>query len=365
MPPVLGLMTTVLLGSSTPAASRIAAEAPEAASEDDAKGGAYRAPTWAPAMRAALLDALEGYPGRLGLQIVDVARREAFGHRAEVPMYLASGVKLAFMIAAFREIEAGRLHLGETLRYGDDDVRDGAPRVNRLRPGQSVRVAELLEHMMRFSDNAASDLLVKRMGLDTVSRALVEEGIDGFGPITRMIDVRRGVFRALDVRADDLDPFTVRRIRWTRIWDPQIRRLERAMGRPPHSLDKAQMLAAYERFYATGVNRAPMRAVALIFERLLEGTLVSSQASRAMLALMDGARTSRNRLLGRLPRNARVAHKTGSQYLRFCDLGVVFLEEGPLVISMCTEQGELQPSERLMATVARRAYDLAREARKP
>lgn len=326
----------------------------------------------APAPWTAELDAeldrrLKRYPGKLGIFVHDVERDDRFGRNAHVPMYLASGVKLAFMTAAYAAMASGALRLDETLPYTTDDLRDGAPRANKHRLGRPIPVRTLLEWMMRSSDNAASDLFIDRLGVEFVQATLDEQGLLGFGPISRLIEVRRGIYRQLDPRADDLSPAQIRKIRWTPIWDPQLRRLERELGRPPRSFSRQDLFDAYDRFYATGVNRAPMSEVGRLLEKIVRGTLVSAEASAQMLALMSGARTSRHRLLGRLPRGTPVVHKTGSQYLHFCDLGIVFLpragakhpQGAPLVVTMCTEAGELEASEALMAAAARKAYDLA------
>lgn len=312
-----------------------------------------------------------GRDGRISVSAVDVVRQERFGFRDHVPMYLASGVKLAFMTAAFAAIEAGRLGFDEQLPYTEDDLRDGAPRLNKHPVGSTLPVRTLLANMMQYSDNAASDLFVDRLGPDFIARTLVEQGLDEFGPISRLIEVRRGFYRELDPRADDLSAKQIRGIRWTPIWDRQLRRLERELGVPPRSFTRRQIQAAYERFYATGVNRAPMRAVAKLLYRMVSGELVSKDASARMLELMLGAKTSRNRLLGRLPRGTPVAHKTGSQFLRFCDLGVVFLPRpsdseraDPIVIAACTERADLRRAERAIAISARLIHDAARARRR-
>lgn len=331
-------------------------------------------PSWATEMDTLLRERMKRFKGEFAVHVVDVERGEAYGYRDDVPMYLASGIKLAFMLTVYRAIESGELALTTELTYGEDDLRDGAPELNHQPLNQTYTVEQLLTWMMRASDNAASDLFVDRLGLKAVDQALVDEGIVGFGPLVRLIDVRRGIYRILDARADDLHPREIRKIRWTPIWRPQLRRLEKALGRSPRSFDEKAIHAAYMKFYATGVNRASMKAVAILFRRMLEGTLVSKEASRAMLELLAGARTSEKRLLGRLPRNSDVAHKTGSQYLRFCDLGIVFLpiprkapdQKGPpLIVTMCSKDAELTSAERLMAAVARRAYDMALAERKP
>jgi len=300
------------------------------------------------------------FKGRIAAYVSDPYRGYRWGYNDDVPYYLASGVKIAFMVEVFRQREQGQLTFDETITYGEQNIRDGAPRVNKQRMGAKLSISTLLDWMMRSSDNAASDMLAGRVTLPKVNRGLIEEGIEGFSPLTFLIDVRRGIYRELDVSADDLTPPQVRKIRWTRIWDPQLRALEERLGKPSRLYSRDELFAAYERFYQTGVNRAEMRSVGLLFEKMAHGELVSERASQEMLTLMAAARTSTHRLLGKLPRGTKVAHKTGSQYTKVCDLGIIFLPDNtPLVVTCCTDGGLVPDAEHAIASMARAAYDVA------
>lgn len=307
----------------------------------------------------------EKFEGRVAAYVSDPHRGVKWGYAADVPFYLASGVKLAFMLEAFRQRELGMLSFDEELVYTREDVRDGATRINRKRFGSRIRVGKLVEWMMVASDNAASDMIARRVSLPRVHEGLRSQGIEGFTPLTYLVDVRRGVYRELDPSADDLTASQVRKIRWTKIWKPQLRELERSLGKPPNTFSRSDLWAAYERFYATRVNHATMEAVGLFLEKMVRGELVSEKASDEMFALMSRAKTSSRRLLGRLPKRAQVAHKTGSQFRRLCDLGVVTLRDrSPLVVAVCTSGGPVAAAERVVAEIARRAYDVAHRSRR-
>ncbi len=314
---------------------------------------------WAAAMRQEVKKAKKSFPGVLYFYVSDPSRGHRFGYREDEPAYLASGVKIAFMVEAFRQREAGTLSFDKKVTYSASDIRDGATRINPRRLGSRFKVRDLLTWMMQASDNAATDLVAKTVGLRQTTASLVADGIRGFTPLTYMVDVRRGIYRELDIRADDLRAIDIRTIRWTPIWEPQIARLTALVGRPRGTYSRADLFAAYDRFYATRVNRAPMKAIGTILERILAGTMVSEKASREMLALMMGARTSTKRILGRLPAGTRVAHKTGSQFRQLCDLGIIFLKEDhPVVVAACLEGGGVHAAEAIVARLARKAYDL-------
>ncbi|MBK8010915.1 MAG: serine hydrolase [Deltaproteobacteria bacterium] len=315
---------------------------------------------WAQAMKETVETLGRRFPGRFGIVVSDVDRGFRYGHNEDRAFYLASAVKLAFMIEVFRQRERGHLRFEDTLTYGPEDIRDGSPRLHDVAEGSKVTIAELLDLMIRSSDNAASDLLSRHVGLENIERGLRDEGLKGFSRLTYMIDVRRGVYRGVDVRADDFTPFEVRALRWTPVWEPQVAKLNETLGVPEGTYTKADLLLGYDRFFATGVNRAPLRSIGRLFERMLTGKLVSRKASLEMLELLTGARTSTARILGRLPPGTLVAHKTGSQWQHLCDMGVIQLpDKSPLIVAACAEKGEPDPSERLVARLARRAYDLA------
>lgn len=321
---------------------------------------AWRQAPWASDLDLEIGRVKRSFSGSIAIYASDPDHGVRYGHNAGQSSYLASGVKIAFMVEVFRQAHRGELSLDEEVVYGPEHIRDGAPIVNKKPQGARFKIRELLSWMMQSSDNAASDMLASRVGLDKINEGLREQGFDGFTPLVALIDVRRGVFRELDVHADDLTPLEIRTIRWTPVWDPQVNKLTELLGKPRGTYKKQDLLDAYERFYATGVNRARLDTVGAILEAMWRGQLVSPDASRQMLELMSHAKTSQRRILGRLPKGTRVAHKTGSQWERICDLGIIYLpDDRPLVLAACLAGGNDRiGAEEALARVARKAYDL-------
>ena len=223
---------------------------------------------------------------------------------------------------------------------------------------------DLLGFMVQSSDNIATDMIGRHLGIDAINEGLAAQGFDGFNTLTYLIDVRRAIYRHLAITADDLTPLTVRTIRWTPIWDPQVLRLNTELGLATGALDTDKLLAAYNAFYAQGLNHARVDSVCAIFEAMERGTLVSTKASEEMYALLRGSRTSTARLLGKLPPGTPVAHKTGSQYQRVCDFGIIQLpDRSHLIAGGCATALDPRFSENAIATLARAAYDVANQVR--
>ena len=301
------------------------------------------------------------FKGRIAVYVIDPELKLRAGHDFERPSYLASGVKIAFMVEVFRQAHEGRLSLDEELTYEPSDLRDGAPRLNKKPFGSRFKIRELLEFMIKHSDNAASDMLARRVGIHNINHGLRVLGFDGFTPITPLIDVRRGIFREVDLHADDLTPLQIRTVRWASGWTSQAAKLNEVLGKPPGTYTKDDLQAAFHRYYATETNCVRLDSAAAILEQLALGKLISAEASAAMLALLTDTKTSRNRILGKLPRNLKVAHKTGSQWERICDLGIITLPDGhPLVFTACLAGGDDRNlAEATLAELARHAYDQA------
>jgi beta-lactamase class A len=304
------------------------------------------------------------FKGRIALFVSDPKLGVRVGVDHERPSYLASGVKVPFMVEVFRQVHQGTLSLDEELVYDADAIRDGAPRMNQKPLGSKVKVRELLTLMIKDSDNAASDMIARRVGLENINRGLEEEGFVGFTPLTYLIDVRRATLRAVDLRADDLSPQEIRDVRWVVGWDSQAKKLAELCGRPAGTYKGKDLIAGFDRFYETDVNSARLDAVAMLLERIVKKELVSADASRQMLDLMTNTHTSRNRILGKLPAGLTVAHKTGSQYERICDLGIIFLSpDEPLVFTACLAGGnDRNLAEATLADLARDAVDAAMPA---
>ena len=314
---------------------------------------------WPGALQTTVVRAYRGFPGEIHLYVKDVASGVRYTHNAATPAYLASGVKILIMAELFRQIEAGLVSPQEELEYRPEDVRDGSPLLNYVPIGTRLKVRILLEAMIQQSDNTATDMVARRVGIENVNRGLAAMGIEGFGPVTTLFDVRRLVYRYLDPRIADLAPRTMRSIGFARGAKARVLRIAQVLGLPPGSFTVGDLDRAYQAYYATGANSASMEAMGQLLEGIVQGNVVTSSASRAMIELLKGTQTGARRITALLPPSTPVAHKTGTQYRRTCDIGIVFLPgELPVIFSMCIKGGALAQREAILARTARNTYDL-------
>jgi beta-lactamase class A len=346
----LGLLSVALvslslgLGSATPA---------------EAKSGPYFA-SWPAELQTTILKMYRTFRGELMLYVEDVPSGVVFEHNAATPTYIASVVKLPFMIELFRQIQQGSVSLDEEIVYTADDLRDGSPVFNYVKVGTSVRLRVVLEAMIQQSDNAASDMIARRVGIARVNEGMKALGYSGFGPITSLIDVRRLIYAQLDPRVNDLTPAEIRAIGFAKGHEARVLKITDLLGELPGTYAIPDIDTAFRRYYASGYNSASMRQIGHVLRDLANGHLVDARASEQMLEVMLGTMTGPKRITSYLPPGTPVAHKTGTQYQRICDVGLFYVaKDHPVVFAGCTKfQRQRSQAEEVLARAARRTFEL-------
>ncbi|MBK8010914.1 MAG: serine hydrolase [Deltaproteobacteria bacterium] len=297
------------------------------------------------------------FPGEIALWVKDLSTGQRYTFNAATPMYLASGIKLLVLAALFRQVEAGKIDLDQEVTYTPKDVRDGAPLLNYTRFGAKLSVRTLAEAMIQRSDNAATDLIIDKVGLEAVEQEIRNLELPNMGRITTLLDVRRLVYRSIDRRLANLSPIEIFELGVTRPLDARLDRVSERLGEPPGTFTVVDYVRAFDRYYAQGLNTAPIESMALFVEKLVAGQVVSQASSQAMLEIMLGTRTGRRRIRAGLPVGTDIAHKTGTQFRRICDFGLFFMpDHRPIVLIACIKGGRKARAEQVIAHLAQRTY---------
>src|SRR5947207_1017957 len=205
----------------------------------------------------------------------------------------ASTIKVAILLAVYAEIDSGRLVPQSRLHVRNRflSAYDGSPfRVLADRDadsevhaaiGKTMRVSELALHMIAMSSNLATNLLLDLIGLDAVQRTIDRFGLTG-------LDVRRGV--------EDEKAFE-------------------------HGI----------------INRVTADGLVALLWLIAEERAYSPALSRQMLDILHQQEFKKG-IPARLPREVRVAHKTGDISTVAHDAGVVYAPgRKPYVIAILSE----------------------------
>ena len=242
---------------------------------------------------------IENIENGSGAKAIAVALRDAesgfeLHYHADRWFHAASTIKVPILLGVFAAIDRGellphsRVHVRnrflsvvEDIPFRVESGRDSNSAVHNA-IGKMMRVDELAYHMITTSSNLATNLLLSVTGTDAVNRTLrelhVEEGID----------LKRGV-------EDEL---------------------------------------AFEK----GINnRVTANGLLRLLVLLAEGKAFSPALSRRMMDILHGQEFNQG-IPARLPKGARVDHKTGEISTVAHDAGVVYLpKRKPYALVVLTE----------------------------
>jgi len=236
-------------------------------------------------------------------------------YKADRWFHAASTIKVPILLGVFAAIDRGdllphsRVHVRnrflsvvENVPFRVESGRDANSAVHNA-IGKMMRVDELAYHMITTSSNLATNLLLGVIGPDAVNRTLKELDVDDG------IDLKRGV-------EDEL------------AFDKGINNMVTADG------------------------------LLRILVLLSEGKAFSPALSRRMMDILHGQEFNQG-IPARLPKGARVAHKTGEISTIAHDAGVVYLpKRKPYVLVVLTEwEPEGSGRSRTIAAISHTIYE--------
>ncbi|RYF25255.1 MAG: serine hydrolase [Comamonadaceae bacterium] len=295
---------------------------------------------WARAMHRELERFARQEGTRFGVYVHDLASGQRMSFHGDERWYLASSVKVPVAIAVLRAVERGDFSLETPLTLRAGDYVDGAGITNRQPVGAALTVRWLLEQMIIYSDNTASDMLIGLVGIreaNAVTQLLVPTGLER---ITSLADVRRHAYGQLTPEADHLSGADFLVLKQQRSDADVKAALARLVHVPPSKLRAMSLTQAYEAYYADGLNSGRLDAYGDLLVQLVDGLALNAQHTAYLLGVMERVKTGPRRIKAGLPAGARFAHKTGTQRARTCDSGLVTVpraaQERRVIVVACT-----------------------------
>lgn len=241
--------------------------------------------------------------GRLGVALIDAEGRTLFAHRADERFAMCSTFKLA-LAAMF----VGG-HDRTPLRITRADLMGNSPYSGQMLAGGEISIEGAGEHIVTDSDNAAANLLLRRLG----------------GP-------------------------------------EEYTRRVRAWGDPVTRLDRYE-LGLNENAQGDPRDTTSPAAIAGTMRRLVLGDLLDAPARERFRGWLMGTRTGPRRIRAGLPAGWTMGHKTGTCGTAFNDVAFFRTPRGneyvlAVYLDRPTVPGEL--AEAAMADVARLAARVVR-----
>lgn len=247
-----------------------------------------------------ILETIQNFPGRAGLYCQDLESGREWAVRGEEPFEAASVIKLPILAEVFRQLEAGEAREDEVFTVREEDKLPSCGALSYLHSGLAVTLSDLAVLMIILSDNTATNLLIRRLGMDKINSTIRKMGM------------------------------TVTCLR-RRLFDSEA--AARGVKNTVSPGEMGRLLAA-----------------------LYRGEVVSPAASARMLEIL-----SDQRLNGKIPfwldGRVKCAHKTGEDSGITHDVGIVYAPR-PFVLCVCGDPVDPPALNAAMADIARQ---LARE----
>jgi beta-lactamase class A len=121
---------------------------------------------------------IAGFPGTLGVAVRNLDTGEAFAVNGDTRFPTASLIKVAVMVEVYHQMAEGRLRRGQTVTLHESDKAGDEPVVlNQLHDGLRLTIPDLLALMIAYSDNTATNLLVRLAGTASIDRRMESYGL--------------------------------------------------------------------------------------------------------------------------------------------------------------------------------------------
>ncbi len=252
--------------------------------------------------------------GRVGVaaEVLETGEWVALNAREHFPMQ--SVYKLPIGMAVLAQVDDGKLRLEQQVRVEKSDfVRSGqhSPIRDRNPNGVELTLREVLRFAVSESDGTASDVLLKVVGVDAVTKYLNELGINELVVANT----------EKEIGSD---------------WETQYR------------------------------NWASPDGAVQLLKRLHERRGISAQSQELLFKFMTETPTGPRRLKGLLPKTAVVAHKTGTSgasngvFAATNDIGLITLPNGQhlaVAVFVSDSPADLVTRERVIAQIAKTMWD--------
>jgi len=278
----------------------------------------------------------EGFNGVLGVSVKHLGTGESANLNGDRLFPTASVFKVPVLVEFYRQAKGGILSPDQQVILTERDKVPGSGILKELSEGLSVSLRDLLSLMMIVSDNTATDLVVGKVGFDSVNVSLNELGLHR----TRVVRYCREIlFDLVGVNDLPLEEMTIG-----------------LFGELSEARD-------YGGSWSLGVEENDVTTpneMNRLLEMIVNGEAACRESCDEILTLMGKCQTGQYRIPKYLPTKKLVLQrKTGSLPGIRNDVGVVTVKEtGERYVISCftMDADDVYEAEEAVAQVSRAVY---------
>lgn len=133
------------------------------------------------------------FDGAMGIAAKDLTSGETFLVNADTVFPQASSIKIPILLELLRQAQAGKLKLDERVELQRAMMTGGSGVLLRFGDGTSaLSLRDIATLMIVLSDNSATNILIDRVGMESVNSLLREHGLKETKLQRRMMDIEAG-----------------------------------------------------------------------------------------------------------------------------------------------------------------------------
>lgn len=253
------------------------------------------------------------FHGTVYLYAKNLDTGQTYGLRENERVRTASTIKLAIMAGLFAAVADGRVHWTDEVTLRDADKVAGSGVLTEFSDGDRFTLRDLMHVMIVVSDNTATNLILDHITADSVNAEMDKLGLRQTRSLRKIL-------------SDGKDPSG-----WS------------AAGRLPEN-----------RRFGLGVTTP--KEMALLIEKMEKGEVVSTAASKEMIAVLKRQRDQDG--IRRDFQDVDVANKTGALDALRSDVGIVYSPKGRIAVAITCDgmakpdYGPDNPGAQLIARLA-------------
>lgn len=256
--------------------------------------------------------------GSVGVYALHTEKGVFLDIRGQEKFPLASIYKIPIGLGFLRKVDLGLLNLEERVEISSDDICESSPILNNQHfsfPGISLSLRNLFRLMIEYSDNTASDLILKFSG--------------GSGEIMKFL----------------------KELKYSEI---QVNRsISQIFSEGKLKPEKALLSEKYD----AGTPEKMCQLLAQIVNK----DILTDSSRKFLLDCMYRCKTGSSRIKALLPKAVTVAHKTGTAQGFVNDIGIISLPEqtGKLILGVFIKNtnASLEESENMIAQISKLVFE--------
>jgi len=284
--------------------------------------------------------------GIVGVAVKHIESGEELYINDDVYFPMASVFKVPILVEVLYQVKEGNLSLNGEIEIKKTEQHLGSGLIAKLDvPGIKLSIKNLINLMMMISDNSATDILLTKVGTDSVNKRMRELGIKS------IIINRTCQHLILDYIGLDYE-------KYKNYSASEFRKLFQNIKN--EEFKKIQQKAR-KRFNTELKDVSTPRAMNTLLEKIFTKKIINENYCELIISTMLKCDTGRNRLKGLLPSGTKVAHKTGTIGGTVNDAGIIYLPYnlGHIAITVFTKETEAKQKEveNVIARISKLVYD--------